>query len=106
MTIHKKENKFLKLLLSIIFDLVGCISYILPGFAEATDIIWAPVSAWIMTKMYKGTSGKVGAVISFIEEAIPFTDIIPTFTLMWLYTYVINPNKKEDKNVIDITDMQ
>lgn len=105
MTKQKKDNKILKLLLSIIFDLIGCISYLLPGFAEATDIIWAPVSAWIMTKMYKGTSGKVGAVISFVEEALPFTDIIPTFTLMWMYTYVIN-SKKEDENVIDITDMQ
>ncbi|WP_420573869.1 hypothetical protein [Kordia sp.] len=107
MTKHKKDNKILKLILGIIFDMVGYVSYMIPGLAEFSDIIWAPLSAWIMTRMYKGTSGKVGAVISFIEEALPFTDIIPTFTLMWLYTYVINPKKNdEDDNIIDITDMQ
>lgn len=103
MTIHIKDNKFLKLLLSIIFDLVGYVSYLIPVFAEASDIIWAPVSAFLMTRMYKGTSGKVGAVISFIEEALPFTDIVPTFTLMWIYTYVINPKKEDDESVIDVS---
>lgn len=107
MTTDKKDNKTLKLILGIIFDLIGYASYFIPGFAELSDIIWAPLSAWLMTRMYKGTSGKVGAVITFIEEALPFTDAIPTFTLMWLYTYVINPKKKDDDdNVIDITDMQ
>lgn len=108
MTIDKKDNKTLKLILGIIFDLIGYVSYILPGFAEVSDIIWAPLSAWLMTRMYKGTSGKVGAVITFIEEALPFTDAVPTFTLMWLYTYIINPKKDndDDEKVIDITDMQ
>ena len=39
-------------------------------------------------KMYKGTTGKVAGIIGFIEEIFPFIDIIPTFTLTWLYTYV------------------
>ena len=46
-----------------------------------------------MTKMYDGKKGKIAAAITFVEEALPFLDVIPTFTLMWLYTYIFN-NKK------------
>ncbi|MBC8757457.1 hypothetical protein H2O64_22495 [Kordia sp. YSTF-M3] len=102
MTTHKKDHKYLKLFLGVIFDLIGYASYLIPGFAETSDIIWAPLAAWLMTKMYKGTSGKVGAAIAFIEEILPFTDIVPTFTLMWMYTFVINP-KKEDSTTIDVS---
>jgi len=42
-----------------------------------------------MTKLYRGKAGKIAAIVSFIEEAAPGLDVIPTFTLMWLYTYVI-----------------
>jgi hypothetical protein len=53
-----------------------------------------------MSKMYKGKAGKVAAVIAFVEEALPFLDVIPTFTLMWLYSYVI---KTEDiKKTIEV----
>jgi hypothetical protein len=42
-----------------------------------------------MTWMYKGTVGKVGATITFLEEILPFSDFIPTFTLTWIYNYRI-----------------
>jgi len=42
-----------------------------------------------MTWMYKGTIGKVGGVITFIEEILPFSDFLPTFTLTWIYKYLI-----------------
>lgn len=87
-------SKTNKLLLGLLFDGCGYISYVFPFF----DIVWAPLSAYLMTKLYKGTSGKVAAAISFIEEAIPFIDFIPSFTLMWIYTYVFGKN--EDKNNI------
>jgi len=51
-----------------------------------------------MTKMYHGKKGKIAAAVSFIEEALPFVDIIPTFTLMWLYTYVF-ADKKNRKTI-------
>lgn len=75
-----KDDKYKRLILSLIFDAIGMIPF--------TDFIWAPISAYLMMKMYKGKEGKVAAVISFIEEALPFLDVIPTFTIMWLYTYV------------------
>ena len=81
------NKKYKKLILSILFDAIGFIPF--------TDIVWAPLSAYLMTKMYKGKEGKVAAIISFIEEAIPFLDVVPTFTIMWFYSYVINKEKAE-----------
>ena len=87
-------NKYTVLLVSLFFDAIGMISYIFPGVGEFSDAIWAPVSGWLMTKLYKGKEGKIAGVISFIEEALPGVDLIPTFTLMWIYTYIISKEKK------------
>lgn len=81
------ENKYQKLALSLIFDAIGFIPF------PFLDIIWAPLSAYLMTKMYKGKKGKIAAAISFVEEAMPFLDVIPTFTLMWVYTYVLKSSE-------------
>ena len=90
----KQSNKFTKLYAGILFDLIGMISYLVPVYAETIDLIWAPISGILLMKMYKGTTGKVAGIISFIEEAGIFgTDAIPTFTLTWVYTYLI---KKEN----------
>lgn len=86
-------NKYKKLALGIVLDALGYVSYFFPGLGEFTDIIWAPLSAWIMTKLYKGIPGKVAAIGNFVEEALPGFDAIPTFTLMWIYTYVFNSKK-------------
>lgn len=92
-------NKYKKLVLGILFDALGFVSFIIPGIGEFADIIWAPVSAWLMTKLYKGKPGKIAAVVSFVEEAFPGLDVIPTFTLMWLYTYVVNGSKTNKNNL-------
>ena len=44
--------------------------------------------------MYKGNKGKIAGAISFIEQILPGLDFIPTFTLMWLYTYVFKTKKE------------
>ena len=87
-------NKYKKLILGIILDAVGYASFIIPGIGEFSDIVWAPVSGWLMTKLYKGKSGKIAGVITFVEEALPGLDVIPTFTLMWLYTYVFKKTEE------------
>ncbi|WP_395047794.1 hypothetical protein [Flavobacterium sp.] len=94
--IETKSNlKIGKLILSIIFDLVGMLSYVFPGIAETTDVIWAPISGMLLVAMYKGTTGKVAGVIGTLEELIPFTDIIPTFTITWFYeNYLDKKNNK------------
>lgn len=86
-------NKYTKLALGLLFDSFGFVSFFIPGIGEFSDVIWAPLSAYLMTRLYKGKQGKVAAVVAFVEEALPFMDVIPTFSLMWLYTYVLNPEK-------------
>lgn len=88
-------KKYQILLLSILFDALGLVSFVFPLF----DFIWAPLSAYLMTKMYQGREGKIAAVISFLEEALPFLDVIPSFSLMWLYTYVFKRTDKKTEKV-------
>ncbi len=92
-----KDNKYKKLFLGLLFDAIGMLSFAIPGVGEFSDIIWAPISGWLMTRMYKGRIGQSAGAITFIEELVPGMDIIPTFTLTWLYTYVIK--RKEAKVV-------
>jgi hypothetical protein len=84
-----KNNKSRDLFLSLLFDAIGMISFSIPLIGEFADVVWAPLSGFIMVWMYKGTMGKVAGVVSFVEELLPATDIIPSFTLMWFYTYFI-----------------
>ena len=91
------NKKSILFILGLIFDLIGMISYIAPGFGEVIDFIWAPISALAMFTMYKGTKGVVGGIISGIEEITPGLDFIPSFTLMWFYTYYIQKTKEVKK---------
>ncbi len=86
-----KNINLTKLVLSLLFDAIGMASFVIPGVGEFSDVIWAPLSYWLMTKMYPGKIGQVSGVINFVEEAIPGLDFIPTFTLTWLYvTFLSN----------------
>ncbi|CAN5427232.1 hypothetical protein BH11BAC5_BH11BAC5_08640 [soil metagenome] len=67
----------------IAMDLIGMASFIFPGMGEFTDIIWAPISGYIFFKLFGGRLGLIGGVLDFLEEIIPFTDIIPSFTIAW-----------------------
>ena len=95
-----KENKRRYLILGILFDAIGMASFMIPGIGAFSDIIWAPVAAWLMSRMYKGRVGQAAGVITFIEEIIPGLDIIPTFTIMWFYTYVFK--KKKAGRIINV----
>ena len=64
-------------------DLIGMASFVFPFLAEFSDIIWAPISAFIFNKMFGGRLGMIGGVLNFLEEILPFTDIIPSFTIAW-----------------------
>ncbi|SDS44494.1 hypothetical protein SAMN04515667_2195 [Formosa sp. Hel1_31_208] len=90
----RDASKNKKLILSILFDAIGMIPFI--------DILWAPLSGYLMTKLYKGTKGKLAGIFSFIEEIIPGTDFIPTFTIMWVYTYVFSSETSTEDRIIDI----
>ena len=89
MQIDTTDNKKRNLILGILFDAIGMLSFTVPFVGEFSDVIWAPIAGYLMTTMYKGNVGKVGGVITFLEEILPFSDFIPTFTLTWIYNYLI-----------------
>jgi hypothetical protein len=91
--VPETQSKMRLLALSILFDAIGMLSFTIPFLGEFSDVIWAPFAGFLMTRMYKGTLGKVGGILAFVEEVLPFSDFVPTFTLAWLYKYVI---KKEN----------
>lgn len=88
-------NKQRNLFIGIAFDLIGMLTYLIPIFGEVGDVIWAPIAGFMLSYLYKGSIGKVSGVLGFLEEILPFSDFIPTFTLTWIYTYVI---KNQDNN--------
>ena len=89
MNVENIKNKKRNLFLGILFDAIGMISFTVPFLGEFSDVVWAPIAGFLMTWMYKGTVGKVGGVFTFLEEIIPITDFIPSFTLIWVYKYLI-----------------
>ena len=91
-----KNNKGTMLVLSLLFDFIGMVSYFVPVFAEVTDLFWAPISGILLVVMFTGTAGKLAGVFGFIEELLPFVDVIPTFTITWFYTYVIRGGKGQE----------
>lgn len=84
-----KDTKIRDLLLSILFDGIGMLSYLVPFLGTISDVIWAPIAGLLLMRMYKGTVGTVGGFIVFVEELLPGIDFIPTFTITWIYTYLI-----------------
>jgi len=86
-----------KLILGILLDAIGMLSFTIPLVGEFSDVIWAPLAGFLMTKMYEGRAGKVAGILTFVEEIIPFTDVIPSFTLTWIYTYWIKKEGNENK---------
>lgn len=76
------------LIFCIVMDLIGMGTYAIPGVGEIADIIWAPISAFIFYRTFGGRKGMIGGAINFVEELLPGTDFIPTFTITWFYTYL------------------
>lgn len=75
------DTKLPKLWLCILLDIVGMISYFIPVWGEWIDTTWAPLSAFLFYWLFGGKTGTIGAFVSFAEEALPFTDAIPMFTI-------------------------
>ena len=91
------EGKYKKLFVGLVLDGIGMLSLAIPGLGEFLDILWAPVAGWFMTRLYPGRKGKIAGVIAFLEELLPGLDLIPSFTLMWLYTYVLSNKERVEK---------
>jgi len=88
-TLATNSTRSRDLLLSLLFDAVGYLSYLFP-LGVLSDAFWSPISALLLYLMFRGTIGKIGGMVQFLEEFSPGLDFIPTFTLSWLYKYVIS----------------
>lgn len=88
---EKRKNRLL--VLSVLFDGIGMLSYFIPGLGELSDILWAPVSGFALYIMYGGYLGVFGGVFVFAEEALPMTDLVPGFLIMWVLKYVVFAQK-------------
>lgn len=69
--------------LCIVLDIIGMITYLVPALGEFADVVWAPVSGILFFLLFGGRFGAIGGVLNFLEEIIPYTDIIPSFTIAW-----------------------
>eukprot|EP01108_Squamamoeba_japonica_P007952 TRINITY_DN6912_c0_g1_i1.p1 TRINITY_DN6912_c0_g1~~TRINITY_DN6912_c0_g1_i1.p1 ORF type:complete len:128 (-),score=18.06 TRINITY_DN6912_c0_g1_i1:17-400(-) len=83
-TSSSSNDMYLKLFLAIVIDLIGLGSYLIPGLGEGADTLWAPVSSFLIYKMFN--RGDM-AVLGFAEEALPFLDFIPTACIAWYLTF-------------------
>lgn len=93
----KLKNKLL--LKGLLYDAIGMASSFIPVVGPFLDIVWAPYAVKKMREMYPNNKGKIASIILFVEEILPVTDVVPTFTLMWLYTFVWK--KEEDPFVME-----
>jgi hypothetical protein len=75
------------LALCLLMDFLGYASFGIPILGELLDLIWAPISGLIYYRMFGGAKGFFGGIFAFVEELLPGTDIIPTFTITWFIQY-------------------
>lgn len=98
---NQKNKLFRK---GIILDLIGMSTMFIPFAGMFIDLLWAPYAAKQMSEMYEGKKGKIASIVVFIEEILPGLDFIPTFTLMWLYTFVWKRQPKMQPITIEVED--
>eukprot|EP00587_Corethron_hystrix_P004055 CAMPEP_0113299698 /NCGR_PEP_ID=MMETSP0010_2-20120614/1628_1 /TAXON_ID=216773 ORGANISM="Corethron hystrix, Strain 308" /NCGR_SAMPLE_ID=MMETSP0010_2 /ASSEMBLY_ACC=CAM_ASM_000155 /LENGTH=436 /DNA_ID=CAMNT_0000152983 /DNA_START=142 /DNA_END=1453 /DNA_ORIENTATION=+ /assembly_acc=CAM_ASM_000155 len=75
-----------KLFCSLLIDLVGSCSYLIPIAGEAADLAWAPLQMILVASMYDSKFPNA-KYFAFAEEILPFTDVIPTASLCWVREY-------------------
>eukprot|EP00814_Leptocylindrus_danicus_P010735 CAMPEP_0116018290 /NCGR_PEP_ID=MMETSP0321-20121206/8557_1 /TAXON_ID=163516 /ORGANISM="Leptocylindrus danicus var. danicus, Strain B650" /LENGTH=414 /DNA_ID=CAMNT_0003488649 /DNA_START=120 /DNA_END=1364 /DNA_ORIENTATION=- len=80
------DDMVAKLLASLAIDFVGSCSYLLPGVGEAFDLAWAPTQTIMISAMYDESTPSL-KYVSFIEEILPFTDVVPSATIGWSKEY-------------------
>ena len=68
-------------------DVIGYFTYAIPLLGEFADVIWAPISGIIFYITFGGWKGTFGGLFNFVEELLPGTDFIPSFTIMWFVQY-------------------
>ncbi|GAB2649937.1 hypothetical protein GCM10027035_49940 [Emticicia sediminis] len=80
------EKKRKDLMASLAIDALGMVTFLIPALGEAADVIIAPIISVLIYAVHRTT---FGAIAGFLEEIIPFTDIIPSATIIWFYRYFL-----------------
>ncbi len=80
---NNKELLVPNIFICMVMDAIGMASYFIPAMGEFADVVWAPISGFLFFILFGGRLGMLGGVLNFLEEIIPFTDIIPSFTIAW-----------------------
>jgi hypothetical protein len=93
-------NKQTSLLFCLAMDAIGYATYAFPFLGEFGDLIWAPISALIFFRTFGGWKGAFGSAFNFVEELLPWTDFVPSFTIMWVWNYL---GRKRNNLVIQPT---
>ena len=91
-----KQQKSTSLVFCVLMDIIGYATYAVPVLGEFGDILWAPISALIFYRTFGGWKGALGGIGNFIEELLPGTDFIPSFTIMWFIQNAGARRKKLD----------
>mmetsp|Transcript_18288 Transcript_18288/g.38112 ORF Transcript_18288/g.38112 Transcript_18288/m.38112 type:complete len:475 (+) Transcript_18288:217-1641(+) len=98
------ETIWAKLWISLVVDLIGSSSYLLPMAGEGFDLAWAPAQTILIMAMYDTTSPNL-KYVSFLEEILPFTDVVPSACIGWACEFlpVIWKGHAEKNNInIDV----
>ena len=88
------------LIFCILMDVVGYATYAIPFLGEIGDIVWAPISSIIFMSTFGGWKGALGGIGNFVEEILPGTDFIPSFTIMW---FIQNMQKKNTRTPVKLS---
>lgn len=88
------------LMFCLVMDLLGYLSYAIPFLTEIADVVWAPVSGIIFYNTFGGWRGAFGGLFNFVEEVLPGTDFVPSFTVMWLWGYFQQQKKIREAKVV------
>lgn len=72
-----------KLVVSLLIDLVGSASYLIPIAGEGFDLAWAPISMTLVGALYDGVMPSL-KYVALMEELLPFTDFVPSATVGWV----------------------
>ena len=70
---------FGKLIICLMIDVVGSSSEVIPILGELTDVVYAPIAATVLRNLYGSNNILFG--LEFVEEILPFTDILPLATI-------------------------
>ena len=85
-----------KLAVSLVIDALGSASYLLPLVGEGLDVAWAPLQTILIMAMYDSVAPNL-KYLSFMEEILPLTDVVPSATIGWLTEF--GPQLLSPKNL-------